>query len=294
MAVVVLFTISGILCILPILHLALPGFERQKRMANLASMLNMTEVEVKRLQENSLVRSLGDQIKKGNWLDRIFGQQRRVNYEALEMSYSYEYYISKVFLQSLVVLPVPIFFALATKQMFFLVMGPVLSGLLFYSGLRKIKLKYQERQNRLIRDLPNLISKMIIALEVGQQLTDIFREVSERCDPLLSKLLKQLIANSNNMPMRSALQIFANEVNLPVMYDFISVVNVIMEKGFHEGEGDLNSIKNDLKELRRLSLIELTKGNPEKMNFFYAMMIGHVIVFLFLTALVMFSALNSI
>ncbi|GIO79646.1 hypothetical protein J6TS7_32560 [Paenibacillus dendritiformis] len=134
----------------------------------------------------------------------------------------------------------------------------------------------------------------MIALETGKSFLSVFQQVAEDCDPLLGEMLKRLIANAQNMPMRDALQLFAKEVDLPVMYDFISVINVGIEKGYKEAVPDLDSIKNDLRELRRLSLVEMTKGNPEKMNIFYTLLICHILIFLFLTFINLFSVLNSL
>ncbi|MNW44032.1 hypothetical protein D3C74_212460 [compost metagenome] len=293
MIISVLIILAAGLITIPILQLVIPGFERQKKVANLATHINKTEAELLRLEQNAIIRTIGDRMQQGKWIDVLLGMRRRKAYEALELSNSYEYYMAFTLLKSLLITIIPIFFVMVTKVMIFIIMAPILGGLLFYAGLRKINFLYQQRQNQIIRDLPNLISKMCIALEVGQPLTQVFRDVSKACDPVLSKLLKKLIANTNVMPMKSALQLFAKDVNLPVMFDFISVVNVIMEKGFHEAESDLHSIKSDLTELRRLSLTERTKGNPEKMNIFYILMIGHVIIFLFMMLLFIFSALNS-
>jgi Flp pilus assembly protein TadB len=289
-----IYAFAAILSIIPLLNLILPSFERQKRASTLAFYINKSDSEISRLKQNAFVRSLGDRMQKGKWLDSIFGKKNREMYDALGYTESYEHYLAKSILLSSLILPIPIFFAFATKVPFFAVMSPVLVGMMMFSYLRKINIKYKERQNRIIRDLPNLISKISIALEVGQPLVRIFQEVCDDCEPLLAELLKKLIANTNVMPMRSALQLFAQDINIPVMYDFVSVVNVIIEKGFHEAEDDLNSIQIDLKELRRLSLIERTKGNPEKMNLFYGLAAGHVIIFLFLMAMVMFAGLNSI
>ncbi|MBA9086495.1 Flp pilus assembly protein TadB [Fontibacillus solani] len=290
----VLIATAAVLVIIPMLQLILPGFERQKRVANIASHFNKTEAELLRLEQNAIVRSFGDRLQRGKWMEFILRKKRRKMYDALGQSSSYEYYMALTILKSFIVTVIPIFFVMVTKEMFFAVMAPLLGGGLFYLGLRKIKFLYQQRQNQIIRDLPNLISKMCIALEVGQPLAQIFQDVSKTYNPILSDLLKKLIANSNVMPMTSALQLFAQDVDVPVMNDFISVVNVIMEKGFHEAEADLRSIETALTELRRLSLVELTKGNPEKMNFFYMVMIGHVIIFFFLMVLFIFGAMNSL
>lgn len=290
----ILFVLAAFFVSIPILRIALPGFQRQKKLSNIASLLNKTDSEIAELNQNVFIRSAAKGMKKGDWLDKILGVKKRKMYRALNKTESYEHYLANIALKSLVGLPAPIFLSMTTGSLWLGGIALPLMALMLYSGLDKINKGYKERQNQLIKELPDLISKMIIALEVGRPLTEIFEGVSEHCDPLLGKLLKKLIADTNTMSMKDALQRFANEVNLDVMFDFVSVTNIILDKGFHEAESDLKSIKTDLRELRRLSMIELTKGNPAKMNTYYFMMIFIVIIFVFLMAQKIFGALTKL
>jgi Flp pilus assembly protein TadB len=291
----VLYAIALLLCTFAILNVVLPGFERERKFAHLASLLQKSDSELLMMKQNSVVRSIigrlhGDRGKR--ILDRLFGIQRRQMYEKLNKKESYELYMVKILLQSVLFTFIVILMAAALKSQIFLYMAPITFILFIYAGLRGIQDSYKKRQNKIIKDLPNLISKMIAALEVGKPLTVIFREVSDRCDPLLADMLKKLLVDANVMPMRDALQRFARSIDLPVMYDFVSVTNIVMDKGFREAESDLNGIKNDLRELRKLSLHERTKGSPAKMNRFYFIMIGHVLIFLFAMIMKMFGSLN--
>ncbi|GIP08847.1 type II secretion system F family protein [Paenibacillus macerans] len=290
----VAFGIAVMLIVIPLLALTLPGFRRQKKLANVASLLQKSESELMLMGQNPLIRSFAVSLSKRPWLDVVFGKKLRIMYHKLERKESYELFMAKTLVQS--ILPCLGILALANvlKQPILYVMAPVSVVLFFSTALNGITRDFKQRKSLLIRDLPNLINKMITALEVGKPLTLIFTEVSERCGPLLAGMLRKLVADTNIMSMRDALQNFAKQVDLPVMYDFVSVVNIIMEKGFREAEADLNGIKNDLRELRKLSLDELTKGSPTKMNWFYFIMIGHVLIFFFLTMIKMFSGLNSL
>lgn len=290
----VLFSIAALVIVTSALTMVLPGFQRQKKLANMASLLTKTESEINELNQSPFITSLAGHIEKGGWLDRIFGKKSREIYMALEREESYSQYIAKVVLKSFFPVPMIVFITILTKQPIFIALAAMYVVMMIMAGIQGIAKEYKKRQALLIKDLPNLISKMLIALEVGTPLVRVFEEVSLSCSPLLKGMLRKMIANTNQMSMKASLQILAKDINLPVMYDFVSVVNVIMEKGFREAESDLKSIKDNLRELRRLSLVELTKGNPTKMNLFYIALIAHVLIFLFLMVLKMFGALNSL
>lgn len=293
----VLYAIALLFITVGVLSALLPGFERERKLAHMASLLQKTDSELLMTNQNTVVRSIVGKLhgeQGGRLLDRLFGVQRRQMYEKLNKRESYELYMAKILLQSMLFTIIVLLMSAALKEQVFVYMAPITFILFIYIGLKGIQDSYKKRQDKLIRDLPNLISKMIAALEVGKPLTVIFKEVSDRCDPLLADMLKKLLADTNVIPMRDALQRFAKSVDLPVMYDFVSVTNIVMDKGFREAESDLNGIKNDLRELRKLSLHELTKGSPAKMNRFYFIMIGHVLIFLFAMIIKMFGSLNSL
>ncbi|BFH18338.1 hypothetical protein PMJ10TS2_79670 (plasmid) [Paenibacillus melissococcoides] len=275
----------------------LPNFARQKEVASIASFLSKNDADIHQVQ-NAIVKMFSQQVLPRldqKWgIDRIFGKKLYEKYTSLGRKESFIQYISGLLVKSLIMVPPVIFLSIVANNALILLLAPIFSIVLFLLYVRDINRLYNQRKNTLIRDLPNLISKMMIALETGKSFLSVFQQVAEDCDPLLGEMLKRLIANAQNMPMRDALQLFAKEVDLPVMYDFISVINVGIEKGYKEAVPDLDSIKNDLRELRRLSLVEMTKGNPEKMNIFYTLLICHILIFLFLTFINLFSVLNSL
>lgn len=279
---------------MPVLSLVLPGFDRQKKIKKMAVLLNMDEKELRRMEQNSVVALFADRMEKWRWLDLIFGTSTREKYLTLNKSDSYPYFISKIIFKALLFIPLVLLLPMVSHMPILYVLVPLIVGLLIWNDINDISKQHKKRQNLLIRDLPNLISKMINALEVGKPLKEIFESASNQGSELLSQMLKRLIANSDRMLMKDALKIFAEDIDLPVMYDFVSVVNVILEKGFYEGEDDLNSIKNDLRALRKLSLIELTKGNPEKMNLFYGVLIFHDMIFMGMMAFKLFAGLAAL
>lgn len=294
----ILVAIGLFLIVIPCLQLVLPNFTKQKEIASIASFLNKSDLEIQKLDQNVLVKMFSQQLLPrvdAKWgIDRIFGKKLYEKYTSLGRKESFIEYISGLMVKSLIMVPPVIFLSIVTKNTLVLFLAPSFSVVLFFSYVKDIDRLYKNRKNTLVRDLPNLISKMMIALETGKSFSTVFQQVADESNPLLSEMLKRLIANAQIMPMRDALQLFAKEVDLPVMYDFISVVNVGIEKGYKEAIPDLDTIKNDLRELRRLSLIEMTKGNPGKMNLYYALLISHILIFMFLTFIGLFSALNKI
>lgn len=288
----ILFGLAALCIVIPVLRIAIPGFRRQQQLMNLAALVNQSDAQRLRLQQNAVVRSLADRLsaRQGK---RQSSKQREM-YGMLGYPVSYEIYLARAIIQALLPGGFALVLAGMVQQVFFAITGPILSFLFFWLQMRQIPQAYQKRQNQLIADLPFLISKMITALEVGKPLNVIFQEVSTRCGPTLSALLKRLVANMGTMSQKDALQMFAKEVHVPVVYDFVSVVNVVAEKGFHEAEDDLNGVKNDLRNLSKLALRERTRGNPGKMNLFYGIVIVHVVVFFFMMLIKMFGAFNSL
>lgn len=293
---ILIFT-AVLLMVIPILRIVLPDFSKQKELANIASLLNKSEVELQQLNQGMFVRMLSQGILPRideKWsIDRIFGRKLHEKYLTLGKKESYFEYISGLLVKSLIMVPPVVLLSIVAKNTMVLLLAPISVSVLFYAYINDINSLYKKRQNSLIRDLPNLISKMMIALEAGKSFTTVFQQVSESSNPILGDMLKRLIANAESMPMRDALQIFAQEINIPVMYDFVSVVNVGLEKGYKEASEDFLSIKNNLRELRRLSLIEQTKGNPGKMNIFYFTLIVIVLIFLFRCFGNVFAVMNT-
>ncbi|QDA30212.1 hypothetical protein [Paenibacillus polymyxa] len=282
------------LLIVPILHLVLPDFQQQKKVENLAAMMNKSENEIEQMNQNAILRFLANQLERKSFVDMILGENRRMVYMSLDKKDSYGLFLAKALLKSFSMVPFFIIAGLWIHVPILHVMGVLTVGLLFWSALDSIKKEMKKRQATIIRDLPSLISKMIGALEVGTPLIQVFDEVSQTSSPVLSSMLKKLISNSGVVSMKVALQGFAKSVNLPEMYDFISVVNVINEKGFREAEEDLKQIDGSLQRLSKQSMEERTRGNPEKMTIYYALAICMVLGFLVATVVKMSAMVNSI
>jgi len=285
-----LFFVSVLCMVIPMLQLVLPSFQRQRRVAQLASLVNQTEDDRLRSKQNAIIRFMAGRLSDGKRREN----KRRDMYEKLGRAESFELYFAKAITISLMLGVSSLLMAVIVQEIFFVIAGVSGSMMLMWMYIRKIKEAYRKRQDELIADLPYLISSMITALEVGKPLNRIFQSVSSSSGPILSGLLKQLVANMSVLSQKDALLIFAKEVSVPIFYDFISTVNIVAEKGFHEAERDLNGIKNDLRSLNKLALKERTRGNPGKMNVYYGLVFAHVLVFFVGMVIVMFSAFNSL
>ncbi|MNW32164.1 hypothetical protein D3C74_91000 [compost metagenome] len=294
----ILWFISVAMITIAVLTVFLPNFKKQKQLASIASWLNKSDVEIQALNQGQMIRLISERILPAidqKWsVQYLFGKKFYEKYQSLGRPEPYMVFLANIILKSFIMVPPVLLLGFVTHNTLAYILIPVSIIVLFYTYLRGINKLYKNRQNQLINDLPNLISKMILALETGKSFVEIFTQVADQSSELLADMLKRLIANMQIMDRKEALQIFANEVNIPVIYDFISVVNVGMDKGYKEAIPDFNSIKNNLRSLRKLSLIEQTKGNPEKMNLFYVLLCAHVVIFLFIASIKMFSMLNSI
>lgn len=272
--ILVWFSVFIILMVL--LKWILPGFEKQKRMSDFA--LEMSKNSNEKFNHSQLTKIMLSQFRKKNIAVRLFGSKSYQMYLALGYTDNYEIYILKSIAKGFFMASVPyLAYLLYPEQRVLLIGIPVLFVIFATASVGKIKKEYGKRQNLLIRDLPNLISKMLIALSSNSPLQNIFIEVSQDKDtsPLLRQMLLRLLANTEKMTIQNAVNLFAIEVDLPIIYDFASIVNIVIEKGFQEAESQLNEIKDGLRELSELSLAEQTSGQHHKIT---PVLVGGVLI----------------
>lgn len=290
----IMFAVGCLVVVVGALSMLLPGFEKQRQLARIAESINLTQAEIYRMQQNPLVRVVSDSMQRNTWLVNLFGRKNKEIYEKLGMSQKYEVYIAQTFVYAAMMAITVAAVALALETPILYLFTPIGSGILIWLQIDRISQMNKHRKNELTRDLTLLISKMLGALEVGTPLRSVFEQVSQRSGPLLSDLLNRLIADLNAMPMKEALERFANAVDIQEMYDFVSVVNIIQEKGFRESESDLKGIQSDIDRLNRLSMELRLEGEPKKFEKFNYLMIAHVAVFIFFMVLKLWNAVNSI
>jgi len=290
----IMIAVGFLVVVVVALNMLLPGFEKQRQVARFAESINLTAAEITRMQQNPMVRAVSDSMQRNNWMINLFGRKNKEIYEKLGMPQKYEVYIAQTLVYAILTSIMMIVVALLLEIPILYLLAPIGSGIMIWQQMGKIALMNKNRKNELTRDLTLLISKMLGALEVGTPLRSVFEQVSKRSGPLLSDLLNKLIADLNAMPMKDALERFANTVDIQEIYDFVSVVNIIQDKGFRESESDLQGIQNDIDRLNRLSLELRLEGEPKKFNKFNYLMIAHVAIFILFMIIKLWNAVNSI
>ncbi|WP_418790311.1 hypothetical protein [Phosphitispora sp. TUW77] len=165
---------------------------------------------------------------------------------------------------------------------------------IIFGQAKKVKQRFHQWQNDIIRDIPELIDKMRISLASGKDYISALRTVQENSGPRLSTILDKLINDMQIMKPSQALDEFAATFGMPVMVKFVAAVKVGIETGYEQSENYFINIEQDIRELRRLALEELTRNKPEKTILLKAIMIFHAIAALGLTTMKLFSEINRI
>lgn len=291
-----LITYSGVaIIVVAILAFLLPGFKRQNETSIVADYISKSEGERKYDEQNRLFMYIALNLQKKNWLDAVLGADQRRKYEKLDRPESYEFFIGKMLFYSVVMSAVILPLYLLSQKVIFLFLIPVAFIAMIWASTDYLNGLLEKRDKMILKELPNLFDKMIIALEVGRPLENILTSVSEKTEktnPVFSNLLKRLVSDSNSYTLPVALQIFSDNVSLPIVYNFVSIVNVIREKGFHEAESDLLSIHKDMRDLKRISTREKNRNKPAKMNFFTIVGVVIGIVFMIFMSTKIYGIIN--
>lgn len=286
------------LFIATILHLILPGFENQRRHANRANDIVKTDHEIKKMKEGAIVNLISDQmipkVEKKLPLDRIFGEALRKKYELLGLDETFEQKIAKITLGAIIGSLATLVFPIVTQKPIFIIVTPIMGITMFLNQIRAIDKKYKERQTKIIKDLPTLIDKMMIALEAGKPFSTTFKHVEKTSSPVMSQLLKGLIANMRIMKETEAIELFAKQTGIPVMQQFSAAVKIGIEVGYEEAYDYFEMIKGDLKTIRKTSLEELTRSKPEKMKQLYILLAIHGFVAIIIAFALVLMKVNEI
>lgn len=95
----ILFGLAALCIVIPVLRIVIPGFRRQQQLMNLAALVNQSDAQRLRLQQNAMVRSLADRLsaRQGK---RQSSKQREM-YGMLGYPVSYEIYLARAIIQAL-------------------------------------------------------------------------------------------------------------------------------------------------------------------------------------------------
>jgi len=171
---------------------------------------------------------------------------------------------------------------------------PAGAALIFTGQTRKIRRRFKSWQNEVISDIPELIDKMRISLASGKDYISALAVVRENSGPRLSGILDKLINDMQVMRPAQALDQFAEAFGMPVMVKFVAAVKVGIETGYEQAENYFTHIEQDIRDLRKLALDELTRNKPEKVALLKGVMVFHAIAAFCLTALALFSSINRL
>lgn len=255
------------LSIVLLLNWTLPNFKRQRQLAAQAALLTKTSTELRRLRLDPLTRYTADK-----WMPKLSprlglggASKARKMYEFLGKEHSFEEelagYLFKSALGTLPFLILPFILS----PVFYLVL-PVAFGGFFVWQIAEIKGRYKERQAEIIRDIPDLISKLQMAQETGRPFLQVISRLEETSGPRIRPLVKRLNANIQIMKEGEALDLFATETGIPVMREFAAAMKVSINNGYEEAKEHFETIRGDLEALRLVSLREITSNQPEKVN----------------------------
>lgn len=270
--------ISGMLLFVAIMIISilifarfLPGFELEKRYASQAALIVKSNQELRRMRMDPMTLFIAEK-----WMPKLTnlrlpllsGQLRRM-YNLLGKDNTFEEELADKLLKSIVgclpFLVLPFIFKIPAL----LLALPVVIMVFYLAQLTEIRKEYKKRQDEIVRDLPQLISKMMIALETGKSFITTLQRLEETSGPRMKRMLVRLNANVRIMKLTDAVDLFAAETDIPVMRDFAAAVKIGVNNGYVEAKKYFDNIKGDLKKLRLAALKDMTRSQPEKIKYLY-------------------------
>jgi Flp pilus assembly protein TadB len=260
-----------------IAHIILPNFNLEKRYASQATSLAKSNKELIRSKKDPVVLYVAERWipKLSNLKIPIFNGKLKRMHNLLGNENTFEEELADKALKSLfgslpfLVLP----FILGLPALF--LAAPIMIAIFFFAQLTEIKKAYKRRQAEIIRDLPQLISKMMITLETGKSFMTTIQRLEETSGPRMKKMLSRLNSNIRIMKLTDAVDLFAAETDVPVMRDFAAAIKIGVNSGYGEAKKYFDSIKGDLRKLRLAVLKDQTRSEPEKIKWLYILVAVH-------------------
>ena len=256
--------------LIPILNWMVPDFKYEREVSRRAIKLARSEREWKIAGKGRATMYVAEKIipRLNNLslfnLDRIVGSNMRQMVETLGKYDSLEEMVASKFVFA-AMCTVPIAFtAFAFNALHFLI--PVFFIVFFVKGISDVKGSFSKMQREITKDLPKLIEKMMMALETGKSFIVVFRELERTSGPRMKRLLKKLNSNLQDMDHASAIEMFAKETTIPVMLQFSSAVKIGINSGYEEAKDYFEDLRDEIVQLRRTALTEITSSRPERLK----------------------------
>lgn len=171
---------------------------------------------------------------------------------------------------------------------------PLAAAVLTLQSYRKYRAGYEQWQKEIIRDLPDLIDKLRISLAGGRDFLAAFTQARDSSGPKMRAAIDQLINDLQCMRPSQALDVFASSLNIPVAAKFASAVKIAVEYGYESAENYFRTIENDIMEVRRAAIEELTKSKPERVYQLYIVLLSLAVGSLLLKGWEIFSQIDAI
>jgi len=296
---VLLFSISVFLAVSYALTLLLPSFSKEKRYAQLALVVTKSDSELKRLRQGKITNYFAFRLypiaNKFIKVDRLVGKKLRHMYSMLGKDETFEEMLAiKLVKSTIAALPILVLPILTKESLFFFLL-PIMILVLYVKDISDIKREFELMQLELSKDLPQLIDKMMIALETGKPFITVFKSLEQTSSSQRMKtLLKRLNGNMLNMEPTRAIELFAKDTTIPVMVQFASAVKIGINSGYEEAKVYFDDLIDEILNLRRTALEQLTKSKPGKMKLLYMLLTVHALAAVVLVFYEMMKSAGSI
>lgn len=176
----------------------------------------------------------------------------------------------------------------------YIVLYPFGVGALIVQQYRKRQKQYGLWQRELVKNLPELIDKLQINFASGRDYLSAFVQTRENSGPTMQLIIDRLVNDFQIMRPGQALDFFAETLKIPVVTKFVSAVKISIDHGYEAAESYFALIENDISEVRRVAVEELTKAKPEKVYRLYLLMMVLAVGSLLIKGWEIFSQINKI
>lgn len=171
---------------------------------------------------------------------------------------------------------------------------PAGAAALIVQQYRKRRKNYGRWQRELVKNLPELIDKLQISFASGRDYLSAFVQTRENSGYAMRVIIDCLVNDFQTMHPGQALDIFAETINIPVVTKFVSAVKISIDHGYEAAKSYFALIENEVAEIRRVAVEELTKAKPEKVYQLYFLLMALAVGSLLIKGWEIFSQINKI
>lgn len=281
-----------------ILIMVLPNFQRDQRYSALASTMHISETELQRMRQGKMqtfmVNRLFPRMEKRINFDFLFGKNMRMMHDLLGSKRTFEEMLAEKLSRAILYSTVTLLLPIISSNPYMLLAYPACVIFAFINEVRQVRRRFFAMQREIQKDLPLLIDKMMIALETGKPFIKVFSDLEAHTTGRMQKLLRRLNGNILNMPLPEAITQFAKETTIPVMSEFADAVKIGIANGYEASKQNFDELKDDILELRRVSLEQLTANKPKKAGVLYGILIAFALTAVFISMYEVFKDISKL